>query len=313
MPSDQAQGSLDALGIRYETDKASTMVRHGRELPGHDYLRHYETAIRAMDHPPELILDLGAGPPPREFASARMWADYVAGARVVAVDIRDLQASVPPGIEFLRGDLGDVGFVASLAARFHPDLVVEDASHRWPHQLLSLFYFLPVVRPGGLFIWEDLHVSGTRYAKRYAEGEGYAPVDFLALLSREVVLSHVAESGRTSLPATTPPGGGTGTAPDADPDGEGGGDGAASGSGDIDTTQASRGLAEMMARSLAPLVDSIAIFSSAAILVRGHPSAAQRIPGVMAGRETRATTSSRPQRDATTDAAPTRRSRWTLG
>lgn len=272
MPIDEANASLDAIGIRCNTDKASRAIRHDQEVAGHDYLRHYERAIRGLGRRPELVVDLGVGPPPREFASARMWAEFLPDARIVGVDIKDLGALVPPRVEFIRGDLGDVGFVASLTARLVPDIVVEDASHLWQHQLLSLFYFLPVVRPGGIYIWEDLHVSAPSYASRYADGAGYSPVEFLRLLAGEVAMSQAREErhrGRATAagPSRGPRLFGSARQAQASPEPVESPEGADS-PADAKPATSAVGLPEMMASALAPLIDSITIVRSAAILVR---------------------------------------------
>jgi hypothetical protein len=125
------------------------------------------------------ILDLGAG---RTWASARMWREYLPDARVVSVDIRVPEPEVPEGVEFVQGDLGDVSVLTALTRDYRPDVVIEDASHLWPHQLLSLVYLLPAVSPGGVYIWEDLHVSAPAVAENFRKGMSYSPADFLGLL-----------------------------------------------------------------------------------------------------------------------------------
>jgi hypothetical protein len=223
---------LNDIGKKHNTDKASSYVKDGEEQRGHDYLRHYEAALLTMPEAPSLVLDLGVGVSPNEYASARMWAEYLPDARVVAVDNRPLAAACPDGIDFVQGDLGDVRFLYRLLRESEPDLVVEDASHRWHHQLLSLYYLMPAVKPGGVYIWEDLHVSGGTQAERFSAGYTVSSMDFLGMLAREIVVYR------------TLPGSARG------PEG------------------AARGVPEMMATALSLLLDRVTLIPDAAILHR---------------------------------------------
>lgn len=221
------------MGIQHNTDKASARIANGESVAGHDFLRHYEAVIRAMPRPPSTVLDLGVGITPDEFASAKMWADYLPKARIVAVDIGPKPANCPEGIEFLQGDLGDLGFLYQLIRDVRADLVIEDASHRWGHQLLSLFYLLPAVQPGGIYIWEDIHVSALPMKEKFSGGLEYSPLDFLKLLTSELI-------------AYRWNGGHKRTMHECD----------------------EAGIAEVMASSLAPMIDRLTLVPEAALFQR---------------------------------------------
>jgi hypothetical protein len=235
LTEEEARGrsDLDRIGIAEGTDKASIRMFKGVPEPGHDYLRHYEAAIAGMSDPPRAILDLGVGPVRSEFASARMWKRFFPEARVVAVDIRTPKGPVPAGVDFIRGDMGRVEFLTDLARQMTPDLVIEDASHMWAHQLLSLVYLLPVVTPGGVYIWEDLQVAGPALSEKYGQGLGSTAVDFLGDLSREILVHRHPKAGQERV---------------FDGDRE--------------------ALPQVLAAALAALIDSISIVGESAIITR---------------------------------------------
>ncbi len=113
--------------------------------------------------------------------------------------------------------------------------MVEDASHLWAHQLLSLFYLLPALNPGGVYIWEDLHVSKPALAGRHGLGLPGSPVDFLEALVREVILYRRA---RRPL--------------------------------DVSYDDARPAIEQVMVSSLATLIDRITVVGEAAILTRNE-------------------------------------------
>jgi hypothetical protein len=171
------RATLDELGLKYNTDKASDR---------HDYLDIYESVLRDFRDDTFVLLDLGVGVAPAEFASTLMWSEYFPNAQVVGVDIQDY-VSPSERIEFLRTDLSGLDALEVLASR-RPKVVIEDASHMWAHQIISLVYLLPAVQPGGVYIWEDLHTSSPDCDPAYGEGLQISPVELLGLLAQKVAL-----------------------------------------------------------------------------------------------------------------------------
>src|SRR5262249_29171901 len=57
------------------------------------------------------------------------------------------------------GDLGDAKFLDYLAEKYKPQVILDDASHFWPHQILGLERLLKCLEPGGVYIIEDLVTS----------------------------------------------------------------------------------------------------------------------------------------------------------
>ena len=136
-----------------------------------------------------LLLDLGVGFEPNQFASAKMWAEFFPGARVVAVDIQDgLQ---PPNDHILFEQVGTSSRsenLLRLARGARPTVVVEDASHVWAHQMLSFFYLFPSLEPGGVYVWEDLHTGGPTMQSTFSQGYPFSPADLMTVLVQKMLL-----------------------------------------------------------------------------------------------------------------------------
>ncbi|MEM9038641.1 MAG: class I SAM-dependent methyltransferase [Actinomycetota bacterium] len=164
---------LNAIGVRHNTDKANQWS--GRREPGsppargHDYLVKYESFLRHfVDREGVRILELGAGPEWNCGASARMWEEYFPQASDICIaEIRpDAEAIATSRVRVAIGDLGRPEFLAELAATTW-DVIIDDASHQWHHQTQSLLELLPAVKPGGVFILEDVHTSFGDLRARY--------------------------------------------------------------------------------------------------------------------------------------------------
>jgi SAM-dependent methyltransferase len=92
--------------------------------------------------------------------SLEMWRHYFGPqARLTAVDIDPAcRQYAGDGVDVHIGDQGDPAFWADLLKKVPPiDVVIEDGSH-WPaHQVVTLRALLPHLRPGGVYLCEDIH------------------------------------------------------------------------------------------------------------------------------------------------------------
>jgi SAM-dependent methyltransferase len=140
--------TLDALGLRHGTDKASR---------AHGYLPVYEEFLGPLRDREITLLEIGV----KEGASLRVWHDYFPRGRIVGVDLRrDVDNHAGGRIAIERADQGDPAALAAIIDRHGPfDVVIEDGSHFWRHQVLAIRTLVPALKPGGLFVSEDLQVS----------------------------------------------------------------------------------------------------------------------------------------------------------
>lgn len=155
-----APPTLDALGLLHGTDKSSHT---------HGYLAVYDRVLQPLRRRPVRLLEIGV----LNGASLRMWRDYFPRGRIVGLD-RDSAALAQAGerIKVFLADQSDAPAMAALVRRLGVfDIIIDDGSHIWSHQIETLRALLPLVKPGGFYIVEDLHTSYGRWAPKY-RGEG---------------------------------------------------------------------------------------------------------------------------------------------
>jgi hypothetical protein len=154
---------LDDLANQFGSDKGT------RCGSAHGYTIVYELLLHAYRYQPINLLELGlsrAGQASGESADGRvqnlpsvdMWKAYFPCATVYGFDICDYSRFEGPRFRFVRGDGGcaaDLGRLSTLGVSF--DVIIDDASHASYHQLLAFSLLFEVLKPGGLYIIEDLH------------------------------------------------------------------------------------------------------------------------------------------------------------
>jgi cephalosporin hydroxylase len=136
---------LDDIGILRGTDKSSL---------NHDYLRHYERILGHLRHEPITLLEIGVF----RGSSLRMWEDYMTAARIVGVDIApECIRYAGDRCEIEIGSQADHNFLDEIGQRRRPHVIIDDGSHMADHVILTFRTLFPHLRPGGIYIIEDLH------------------------------------------------------------------------------------------------------------------------------------------------------------
>jgi len=152
--------SLDELGLKYGTDKASS---------GHNYLKYYEPFLAAFRHEAFNLIEIGA----LAGASLHMWRDFFPRAQITCLDINpEVKRFEEDRIRIEIGNAGNPKFLAEVAAKVgRARFVIDDGSHRWDHVGTAFKVLYPIVEHEGIYIFEDLH---THYESKYA-GEAQVP------------------------------------------------------------------------------------------------------------------------------------------
>jgi Methyltransferase domain len=140
-----AMESLEDIGQRHGTDKKRGL------------LRIYEGFLSPIRDRPVSILEIGvlAG------ASLRTWRDYFSHGQVCGIDIEPEAAEhADERVRVFIGSQSDTAFLDSVVAETGQlDVIVDDGSHQAADQITSLLHLWPHVKPGGLYIVEDIHTS----------------------------------------------------------------------------------------------------------------------------------------------------------
>lgn len=144
---------LDEIGRRTGTDKSS---RH------HHFLRFYEEqfskALGGATTDPELtsVLEVGV----KEGRSLAMYKEKFPCARVVGLDLEPERSYASAGYEVRFANQSDM---ATLVAALRPgekfDVIIDDGGHTMLQQQQTLAAYWARLKPGGVFIIEDLHTS----------------------------------------------------------------------------------------------------------------------------------------------------------
>jgi hypothetical protein len=117
--------------------------------------------------------------------SIRVWEAYFPNAEIVGADI--VQASKRfekdrTKIEIIdQSNLEDLVYLGSKHGPF--DVIIEDGSHMWEHQITSLRTLFPFVKDGGYYIAEDLQ---TNFGERYSHYKGVATISFVDYVKKLV-------------------------------------------------------------------------------------------------------------------------------
>lgn len=173
MSTNKPTSRMDEIGIRCNTDKASlgrSKIHSGQSIEtrpkGHDYLRKYEFFLsRFVNKPDYRMMELGAGPDWNLGASVHLWEEYFwrSDFRLHVVDLKSTAEKLAnERVSVTVGDLGDRSLLIRLSSSTY-DVIFDDASHLWTHQLLAFEMLFSAVVPGSLDIIEDIETSfGTR-------------------------------------------------------------------------------------------------------------------------------------------------------
>ena len=153
--------TLTELANRFGTDKGT---KHGH---AHHYTLVYDALFEPLRVKPVRVLEIGlliGGPEHGDFArqvttapSVLVWLDYFTKGVVYGFDYSDFSHLASERFRFVQGDCGSENDLERLACLVPKhDIVIDDASHASYHQQLVFRYLFPRLKPGGMYIIEDL-------------------------------------------------------------------------------------------------------------------------------------------------------------
>lgn len=149
----QRHWELTDLAVRFGSDKWGS----------HWYTPLYDRYFHALRDDRVRVLEIGIGGyhlPDQGGASLRMWKRYFRRGVVHGLDVYDKQGIDETRLRTHRGDQGDPGYLDQFAAEIGPlDIVIDDGSHLNQHVITSFHALFPHVRPGGLYVIEDVQTA----------------------------------------------------------------------------------------------------------------------------------------------------------
>lgn len=172
----EARVTLDQLGLAAGTDKASN---------GHGYLSMYEERFEPWVDREFDLMEIGV----RFGRSIRVWHAWFPLARIIGIDITPITLEDEdrmPRYIFRRGSQFDGEFLDSLFEEFDPRIVIDDGSHLCDHQIFSFERIFPRLKPGSMYICEDINTSFTDEQSPYRVGAVETAYDYFQRIARHV-------------------------------------------------------------------------------------------------------------------------------
>ena len=134
---------LDELGAKYLPSKRT-----------HNYLIYYWMHFRDIRFDVRKVIEIGV----QTDRSIRMWEDFFPSATIYGIDIDPKCKQFEGGRrKILIGDQSDSDFCHQVIQETDGeiDIIIDDGSHRFEHQLKSFSLFFPAMTDHGIYVIED--------------------------------------------------------------------------------------------------------------------------------------------------------------
>ncbi len=146
---DSIRETITEMCDRYPTDKCPQ---------SHNFVTYYDRLFAPMRDDSIRFFEIGI----LNGVSHLMWREYFPVAEIFGIDIRDYsEKSKGSGVHTFVADQSSredlSAFIDTFGGNF--DVILDDGGHAMDHQQVSLGYLFQHVKPGGMFIIEDIHTS----------------------------------------------------------------------------------------------------------------------------------------------------------
>ena len=146
----------------------SELFRTDKGFYNHNYVRIYEKIFSGLRDKHIQLLEIGLlshviqkNEPKllyNETPSLKLWSKYFPSAKIVGYDLRDFSKPKNSRIKIIKGDQAkreDLSRILDVSKDF--DVIIDDALHASRHQQITFSYLFQFLKPGGIFVIEDLH------------------------------------------------------------------------------------------------------------------------------------------------------------
>ena len=148
---------LDELAKKYGTDKSSEI---------HNYCVKYEKYLPFKRDDKLNIMEIGV----QGGHSLRTWKEYFYESKILGIDINpDCKQYEEERISVEIGSQADNVFLLDVMREYGPfDMILDDGSHMNDHVVFSFEHLFQSVKPGGIYVVEDISTS---YWTEYGGGQ----------------------------------------------------------------------------------------------------------------------------------------------
>jgi hypothetical protein len=139
---------MNTLKEIYHRYKNETSKGGGDKGTVHSYIDHYyEETFQNFRFKKIRILEIGID----SGLSLKLWKDYFTDAEIIGVDIRI--PDIDTGCKMVCGDATQKETFDGLGTF---DIIIDDGSHLFKHQIKTFNILFPLLNSGGIYIIEDI-------------------------------------------------------------------------------------------------------------------------------------------------------------
>uniref|UniRef100_A0A6C0HNS3 Methyltransferase domain-containing protein n=1 Tax=viral metagenome TaxID=1070528 RepID=A0A6C0HNS3_9ZZZZ len=159
----QNYSELCVLGKKYNVDKSPFFGRH-------TFTPEYHNLLKDKKYDINKVLEIGIGNIPlmygltnnnyRPGPSLRMWREYFPNANIIGCDIlEDVLFNEERISTFQTDQSNEISLNKLISNIGDVDLIIDDGSHIQEHMVTSFKNLWKIIKPNGLYIIEDIHIS----------------------------------------------------------------------------------------------------------------------------------------------------------
>lgn len=160
--------NLDDIAADLGTDKSTRSnlppTQDGysaRPMSGHGYTIYYDYYLRSLRSLPISLLEIGV----LDGKSLATWSQFFAAATIYGLDIDAACTRFEkPRTKVIIGSQADAGVLADICKQVPEgfDVIIDDGSHYVKHVIASFEGLFDHLKPGGIYVIEDLHIAAWR-------------------------------------------------------------------------------------------------------------------------------------------------------
>lgn len=173
----------------------------------------YESVLNSIRENVKLVCEIGIGGFWNEMGwvhgnSLKVWKEYFPNAEILGLDIQRYEIENSPRIRTDWLDQSKKNLVVEYSSKLKDyDLIIDDGSHNIYDQQITLACFFKCLKPGGIYILEDLHssieVNDLEKAKFWGWGEAghITPLQMLEhhIATGQIISDYLDEEERKYL------------------------------------------------------------------------------------------------------------------